>query len=93
MPLRSLPECLAQYESLRRQALEPSLQKDSLHKSAESAIIERQGLVAWVERDPESAVPVGESTTRQQKAESSHHELVMVLTQFVVGDREETENG
>jgi hypothetical protein len=88
-----LSECLAEYETLRCQALEPSLQKDTMSKSVESAFIERQGLAAWVECDPESAVPVGEPTAEQQKAESSHRELVMVLTQFVIGDREEVENG
>lgn len=88
-----MPECLAQYETLRRQALEPSFQEAPNPKSVEAAFIERQGLAAWAECGPESAVLPGESTTEQPKAESSHRELVMVLAQFVIGDREEVENG
>lgn len=88
-----MPECLAQYETLRWQALELSSQEAPNPKSVEAAFIERQGLAAWAECGPESAVPVGESTTEQHKAESSHPELVMVLTQFVIGDREEVEDG
>jgi hypothetical protein len=88
-----LPECLAQYETLRRQALEPSSQEAPNPKSVEAAFIERQGLAAWAECGPESAVLPGEPTAEQHKAESSHRELVMVLAQFVIGDREEVENG
>lgn len=84
---------MAQYEILRRQALEPSSQEAPNPKSVEAAFIERQGLAAWVEHSPESAVPAGGSSTEQSKAESSHRELVMVLTQFVIGDREEVDNG
>jgi len=88
-----LGECLAQYETLRRKALEPSSQEAPKPKSVEAAFIECQGLAAWAERSLESTVPVGEPTAEQHKAESSHHELVMVLTQFVIGDREEVEDG
>ena len=88
-----MSECLAQYETLRRKALEPSSQEVPNPKSIEAALIERQGLAAWAECGPESAVLPGERTTEQPKAESSPRELVMVLAQFVIGDREEVENG
>jgi hypothetical protein len=84
-----MPECQEQYETLRRQALEPIAEAAPYHKSMAAAFIECQGLAAWVEHGPESVVPADGQTAERQKAESSHSELVIVLAALVIDKRKE----
>jgi hypothetical protein len=73
---------------LRSQALKPTAEKDSCPKSIDIAFIERQGLVAWIERGPGNNFPV----TQLEQAKASPGGLVTVLADLVVGQPEEAED-
>jgi hypothetical protein len=69
-----MAEYLRQYESLRRQALEPELQDTSNSSGLERAFIERRGVVAWMEHTvdgpPARGVPLHEQTPERPRSEA-----------------------
>jgi hypothetical protein len=89
--LRSGPEWQSCYESLRRQALEPGSGVCRTH--AEVTFIERQGLAAWLAHAPDRPADGAESarpqTVQLVAAEPPHGDLISVLADLVLGDRQE----
>jgi hypothetical protein len=90
-------ERLRQYESLRRQVLEPEPRETSNPSGLERAFLERRGLVAWMEYTadypPAGVVPIDEQTPKRRESEAPHSDLVLVLAGLVVGDRQEVHHG
>jgi len=83
---RSAPECLFRYEIIRCQAMEATELSGS--QAFEMAFIECQGLAAWIAADwshPSAA----------ENASTPHllGDLVPVLADLVLGEREESVNG
>jgi len=92
---RSGSECLARYEILRRQVLESG---DDPHPNGlELAFIQRQGLAAWLEYAPDNLPPgpvsVDLQTPGQGEAETPSRNLVLALTDLILGDRQEAQDG
>ena len=69
---------------MRRQVLELNNEEAPGCRNIEAAFIERLGLAAWIERDPESFVPTEAPPTEPQQAKNAHNQLVLVLADFVV---------
>ena len=94
---RGMPECLSQYEILRRQALEPESEDTSNAAGLERAFIQRRGLVAWLERGPgcpPARVGSAEGQTLEpQETPTPHRDLVLTLASLVVVDRQEEHDG
>ncbi len=80
---------------MRRQALEHggSASQDYL----EMALIERQGLAAWIMAGPtrvsSAAVLADALMPRLREAQSPPHDLVLALVDLVMSGREEEQNG
>ena len=89
--VRSVSECLAQYEILRRQALASA--DRSGPGGAELAFIERWGLAAWVKgglpRPVSSVAPEDRQTPALREDGSAPRDLILVLAGLVLGDRQE----
>ena len=90
-----MSECRHQYETLRRQALEPS--GLSSRNGLELAFIERQGLTAWMERGLDSqaadAVSADPQAREPEQAMLLRRDLILALADLVVGDRQEEQDG
>jgi hypothetical protein len=86
---------LEQYESLRRQALEPGDSNE--HNGLELAFIERWGLAAWIEGGLPfpvgSAKPTDGPTPALRETEPVPRDLVLALADLVLGDRQEAQDG
>lgn len=102
MPAESLPAVAgsvsaaqSRYESLRRQAL-GSLSLTS-GDGLELGFIERQGLAAWLARGSESltnrTVSLNSPTDAPAKAHPPDRDLIVVLTDLLLGDRGEESDG
>lgn len=93
--VRSAAEYRSQYETLRRQALEPS--GLSGRNGVGLAFIERVGVAAWMEHawdgpadGPVSAAPPG---WEPGAAEPLPRDWMLVLVNLVMGDRQEVLDG
>jgi hypothetical protein len=89
--VRSGPEWQNCYESLRRQALETG--SGVRHTHAEVTFIERQGLAAWLAHTPDrpadGAEPASPQTAQLVEAGPPRGDLIQVLADLVLGDRQE----
>jgi hypothetical protein len=89
--VRSGPEWQNCYESLRRQALETG--SGVRHTHAEVTFIERQGLAAWLAHPPDrpadGAEPASPQTAPLVEAGPPRRDLIQVLADLVLGDRQE----
>ena len=85
----------SRYEALRRQALEVPNPAGS--QGLELGFIERQGLAAWLARGPASfaasTASLDSPTDPSAEAHLPHGDLVLVLTDLVMGDRQEERDG
>jgi len=72
---------------MRCQALESGEFSSSL--ALEMAFIERQGLAAWITTDWNNNSFATENKFEQTITVNPSHDLVLVLAELVVGDREE----
>ena len=89
--VRSGPEWQSCYESLRRQVLETGSGVRRTH--AEVTFIERQGLAAWLAHTldcpADGAAPASPQTAQLVGAGPPHDDLIQVLADLVLGDRQE----
>jgi hypothetical protein len=83
---RSGPEGRRQYESLRREALEPG-------SHVELSLIARQGLAAWLagtpDRPADGAEPARPPSEQPELARPPQRTLIRLLAGLVLGDRQE----
>ncbi len=87
-------ETQSRYEALRRQALEPLSPAGG--QSLELGFIERQGLAAWLARGPEGlldSTASPNSPTHAPTEGAPRSDLVLVLTDLILGDRQEQCDG
>ncbi len=84
----SASERQLRYEALRRHALES--QSAASGDGLEQGFIERQGLAAWLVRGPEgftNAADTKDSPTDPLAEALPQRELILALTDLIVGDR------
>ena len=85
--VRSVSECLEEYEILRRQALESADRFGP--DGVELAFIERWGLAAWVKGGLPRRVSRVAPEDRQTPAP---RDLILALAGLVLGDRQEAQD-
>ena len=90
----SVSDAQNRYETLRRQALES--QSPARRQGLELGFIERQGLAAWLARGPEGLLDNTaslNSPTHAPTEGTSRGDLVLILTDLILGDPQEQCDG
>jgi hypothetical protein len=91
----SVFETQSRYELLRHQALEPPSPAGG--QGLELGFIEHQGLAAWLVQGPEGhagkTVSVDSPTDARAEAQPPRGDMILVLSDLIMGDRREQCDG